>query len=373
MTNGPVFVTRATLPPFEEYVDMIRPLWESAWITNMGDLHGRLIGELQGYLGVPRVSLFTNGHLALELGLQAFGITGEVITSPFTFASTTHAIVRNGLEPVFCDIRADDYTLDAAHLESLITPRTTAIVPVHVYGTPCDVVGIQEVADRHGLKVIYDAAHAFGVRLGGVGIGNFGDASMFSFHATKVFNTIEGGCLTFVNGDLEKDLYHLKNFGIVSEDVVAAVGSNAKMNEFQAAMGLCNLHYLAESRATRGALEARYRHHLSGVPGLSFLPERADVEGNHAYLPVAVDPRAFGATRDEVVAHLKAEGIHPRKYFYPIVSAFDCYSGRFDPAATPVALASSLRVMTLPLHPELSPDTVDVICGLVLRAGRRTS
>lgn len=241
-----ILVTRSSMPSLEEYVEMIKPIWDTHWLTNMGENHNKLQEQLQEYLQVDGVSLFTNGHLALELLIQAMELTGEVITTPFTFASTTHAIVRNGLTPVFCDIDPETYTMDAEKIESLITEKTSAILPVHVYGNVCNVQEIEKIAKRHNLKVIYDAAHAFGVKVGEKGIGAFGDASMFSFHATKVFNTIEGGAIAYSEAALEDKLYNLKNFGIADEETIESIGSNAKMNEFQAAMGLCNLLHITE-------------------------------------------------------------------------------------------------------------------------------
>ena len=259
-----ILVTRSSMPPLEEYIEEIRPLWESHWLTNMGEKHKKLQTELKNYLQVPEIELFTNGHMALEMALQALELPqgGEVITTPFTFASTTHAIVRNGLEPVFCDIRPDTFTIDPTKIEKLITPKTCAILPVHVYGNICDVEEINDIAKRHGLKVIYDAAHAFGETYKGVGVGNFGDVSCFSFHATKVFNTIEGGAATYQDPELGKRLYELKNFGIRGPESVVSVGANAKMNEFCAAMGLCNLRHLHEEIAKRHAVVKRYRECL---------------------------------------------------------------------------------------------------------------
>ena len=254
----PVMVTRSSLPPLEEYVEMLKPIWDSAWLTNMGEYHETLKEKLKTYLKTPNLELFVNGHMALELTLQAMKLTGEVITTPFSFASTTHAIVRNGLTPVFCDINEEDYTIDVDKLESLITEKTSAIVPVHVYGNVCDVEKIQKIADKYGLKVIYDAAHTFGVKYKGQGTGTFGDVSCFSFHATKVFHTIEGGAACFKDEELGRTLYRLKNFGIKNEEVVDGVGANAKMNEFQAAMGICNLRHVDGEIEKRRHVAERY-------------------------------------------------------------------------------------------------------------------
>ena len=368
----PVMVTRATLPPFEEYTEMLKPIWESAWLTNMGQFHEELKEKLKERMKVKGLELFVNGHMALELAIQAFGLKGEVITTPFTFASTAHAIVRNGLEPVFCDIRPDDYTLDETKIEERITDRTCAILPVHVYGNICQVEKIQEIADRHGLKVIYDAAHAFGEEKDGIGVGNFGDASMFSFHATKVFNTIEGGAVAFRETWLEDRLYKLKNFGIMGEESVEYVGGNGKMNEFQAAMGLGNLRHLDENISKRERIVKRYRARLGGKEGIRLGTVDPAVSYNYAYMPVVLD--GFRMERDQLYAFLKEHGIHPRKYFYPCVNAYECYQDRYDPDETPVARDISKSVMTLPLYPDLPLETVDYICDLILgTAGQAAS
>ena len=361
----PVMVTRSSLPPLEEYVEMLKPIWDSAWLTNMGEYHETLKEKLKTYLKTPNLELFVNGHMALELTLQAMKLTGEVITTPFSFASTTHAIVRNGLTPVFCDINEEDYTIDVDKLESLITEKTSAIVPVHVYGNPCDVKRIQEIADRHGLKVIYDAAHTFGEELDGVGIGEFGDASMFSFHATKVFHSIEGGAVAFHDPELKDLLYQLKNFGITGYEQVEYVGANGKMNEFQAAMGLCNLRHVDDEIAARRHVHDRYMDRLDGVRGLRLPPTQPGVRSNYAYFPVVF---AGGRTvRDAVCEALDREGVYARKYFYPLVTDFECYRGRagFDTSRVPVARRISDGVVTLPLYPELSDAQVDLICRVV--------
>ena len=363
--DRPVAVTRSSLPPLEEYVEMIKPLWESAWLTNMGVYHRQFSEQLKNYLHTPNLELFVNGHMALELALQAMNLRGEVITTPFSFASTTHAIVRNGLTPVFCDINPVDYTIEADRLDSLITPRTSAIVPVHVYGHICDVEKIADIADRHHLKVIYDAAHAFGETYDGQGVGLFGDASMFSFHATKVFHSIEGGAVTFRDAALAPVLYELKNFGITGYESVDSVGANGKMNEFQAAMGILNLRRVDAEIKKRGALAARYRERLSGVSGIRFSPENPRIRYNYAYMPVVFD--GYRKDRDQVFAELAAHDIHARKYFYPCINSYRCYRDRFDAAATPVAQRISRQVLTLPLYAELELEIVDLICDLILR------
>ena len=363
-----ILVTRSSLPDFEEYMEEIRPIWESRWLTNMGPKHAAFAKALREYLGVERLELFTNGHMAIELTLQALGLKGEVITTPFTFASTTHTIVRNGLEPVFCDIDPETFTLDPGKIEERITDRTCAILPVHVYGNICDTEGIEAVARRHGLKVIYDACHTFGETVNGRGAGTFGDVSCFSFHATKVFNTIEGGAACFREEALGRKLYELKNFGIHGPEEVSAVGANAKMNEFCAAMGLCNLRHVDGEIARRKAVDERYRMHLEGIPGLQLNAVQPGVKYNYGYFPVVFDPETFGADRNRVFAALEAQNILARKYFYPLTSAFSAFRGRFDPAETPTALRISENVLTLPMYADLEAADVDRICEIVLEA-----
>lgn len=353
------------MPPFEEYMETIRPLWDSVWLTNMGKLHNELATQLEKYLEVSNVSLFVNGHMALEMVLQAMDLSGEVITTPFTFASTTHAIVRNGLTPVFCDIDPDDYTIDASKIESLITDKTCAIVPVHVYGCICDVEAIEAIAKKHGLKVIYDAAHAFAVKYKGRGVGNFGDASMFSFHATKVYHTVEGGAITTDDKDLMDRLWKLKDFGIRDEEVVDGIGANAKMNEFCAAMGLCNLRHIDEEIEKRRLVFERYMDRLSGTEGIALMKLQKDVTPNYAYYPIVVDEKKFGSNRQVIIDSLAKEDIHVRKYFYPLTSDMDCYKGRFDSSLTPVAKWTADRAITLPMSASLSLDDVDRICDIV--------
>ena len=365
---GNILVTRSSMPSFEEYCEEIKGLWESHWLTNMGVKHKKHQKELEEYLDVPHVTLYTNGHLALENAIAALNLPkgGEVITTPFTFASTTHAIVRNGLVPVFCDVREDDYTIDTNKIEALITDQTVAIVPVHVYGNLCNVEEIERIAKKYGLKVIYDAAHAFAVKYKGVSSACFGDASMFSFHATKVFNTIEGGCVCYHNDSWVQLLNDMKNFGIRSEEEVQYVGGNAKMNEFQAAMGLCNMRHLDEEIAKRKAVVERYRERLSGVDGIKLSVIQKDVESNYAYFPVVFD--GYKYTRNEVFNRLAEVGIAARKYFYPLTNSFECY--RNYPTAgtekTPVAQHMALRVLTLPLYADLSLEDVDRICDVIL-------
>jgi len=360
-------VTRSSMPEWSEYCEEIKEIFESHWLTNMGVKHRALQEQLEQYLGIPHVVLYTNGHLALENVLAAYDFPkgSEVITTPFTFASTTHAIVRNGLVPVFCDVDAEDYTLDVTKIESLITPRTVAILPVHVYGHLCDVGAIEKIADAHGLKVIYDAAHAFGVKMKGVSSACFGDASMFSFHATKVFNTIEGGAVCFKEDWLVQVLNDMKNFGIRGPEDVAYVGGNAKMNEFQAAMGLCNLRHLASEIAKRKLVAERYDALLGGIPGITISKVPDGVESNYAYYPVIFD--GYKYTRDEVFAKLGEQDIVARKYFYPLTNEFACY--RDYPTAggekTPVAKFLADHVLTLPIYADLSLEDVERICAIV--------
>lgn len=361
-----IFVTQSSLPSFEEYTNEIKDIWQTHWLTNMGVKHKKFQTALINYLGVTNVDLLTNGHMALELSMQALKLHGEVITTPFTFASTTHAIVRNGLEPVFCDINPIDFTIDVSKIEALITDRTCAIVPVHVYGNVCNIEEIEHLAKKYGLKVIYDAAHTFGVKYKGQGIANFGDVSCFSFHATKVFNSIEGGAVCFSDEEFGKDIYRLKNFGIKNAENVDGVGANAKMNEFCAAMGLCNLSHVDQEIAKRKLVTERYRKFLENVDGLQLNPIQNDVEPNYAYFPVIFDEKVFGSSRNEVAEILEKNGIVARKYFYPLTNAFDCFHGKYDTSLTQVALHISKRVLTLPLYSDLSLETVDKICELIV-------
>lgn len=361
-----ILVTRSSMPNYEEYIEEIKDIWDSHWLTNMGPKHQKLQEQLKGYLGVENIDLFTNGHMSLELSLQAMKLQGEVITTPFTFASTTHAIVRNGLTPVFCDINSDDYTIDVTKIENLITDKTCAIMPVHVYGNVCNIEEIQRIADKYGLKVIYDAAHTFGVRYKGKGIGSFGDVSCFSFHATKVFNTIEGGAACFKNPEFGLDLYRLKNFGIRGPEVVDAVGANAKMNEFSAAMGICNLKHIDKEINKRKKVVERYKANLENVDGIKLSPIQKDVVSNYAYFPVVFDEKVFGTTRNEVFEKLAENDICARKYFYPLTNTFECFNDRFDVTKTPVALHISNRVLTLPLYADLSLEDVDRICNIII-------
>ena len=408
-----IYVTRSSMPSFEEYCAEIRELWDTRWLTNMGVKHDTFQNMLESYLEIPHVTLFTNGHLALESAIEAFRFPrgSEVITTPFTFASTTHAILRSGLVPVFCDIRREDLTIDPEKIEDLITEKTVAIVPVHVYGNICDMDAIDRIAKRRGLKVICDAAHAFGVRYKGVPAAGFGDVSVFSFHATKVFHTIEGGAACYRDDDLAQVLDDLKNFGIRDEELVAAVGGNAKMSEFQAAMGICNLRRIDRDIAARKAVAERYREQLSGVEGLRLVTPQKGIKANYSYFPVLFEGHRY--TRDEAARKLAEKGIFARKYFYPLTSDFACFQNRMGsmddrdgksgagsisgpgsrssladrisaagagitagsrigPAGpvigrqdTPMARQAAAQVLTLPLYPELTAEETDRICEML--------
>ena len=362
-------VTRSSMPDYEEYVNEIKGLWESRWLTNMGEKHREFQALLEARLGCPHVALYTNGHLALEGMLAAYNFPkgSEVITTPFTFVSTTHAIVRSGLVPVFCDIREDDYCIDADKIESLITEKTAAILPVHVYGHICDVNKIDAIAKKHGLKVLCDAAHAFAVEYGGISSVNFGDASMLSFHATKVFNTIEGGAVCYKDDALTEVLNDLKNFGIHTPESCVYVGGNAKMNEFQAAMGICNLRHIDTEIEKRKTAYERYIERLDGTRGIILPKPQKNVKPNFAYFPVVFDGYKYG--RDEVFEKLMKEDIMARKYFYPITSAFECYKGTpwGHPESTPTAKHIGDRILTLPMFAGLDTETVDKICDIILR------
>lgn len=362
-----IMVTQASLPPFEEYVKEIKEIWDTHWLTNMGTKHNQLEEELKSFLGINNISLFVNGHMALELLIQAMNLTGEIITTPFTFASTTHAIVRNGLTPVFCDIKNSDYTIDEEQIESLITDKTSAILPVHVYGNVCSVEKIEKIAKRHSLKVIYDAAHAFGVEYKGKSIACYGDASMFSFHATKVFNTIEGGGVCFQDPKLERMLYQMKNFGIKDQEEVDGIGANAKMNEFQASMGICNLRHFDELINKRKMLSNQYKERLQEVTGIQLVANQEHVKSNYAYLPIYIERESYGEDRNTLYARLEKEEIFARKYFYPLTSDFSCYKGMFDSNATPVAKKTADNILTLPLYPSLSSSDVDRICDIIAK------
>lgn len=364
----PIMVTRSSMPSLEEYIEQIRPIFESHQLTNMGPVYRQLKEKLKQYLDVPELSMFVNGHMALETAIDAMGFRGkggEVITTPFTFVSTTNAIVRNGLKPVFCDIKPDDYTINPEKIEELITDKTVAILPVHVYGNVCDVEAIDDIAKRHGLKVIYDAAHAFGVRYKGIGIGRFGDASMFSFHATKVFNTIEGGAVAYHDRAYCEPLHELKNFGLHGQENVIAPGGNAKLDEFRSAMGICNLRHMDEWIAARQRVAEMYDRRLGNIPGIHLNAIQLNVTPNYAYYPVFFDEKVFGRSRDQVFAELEKHDIHARKYFYPATNDMSYYKGKFI-GDTPVARKIAGGILTLPMYAELSLEDVDKICDVII-------
>lgn len=363
-----IYVTKALMPTYKDYINKIESLWNSARITNMGEMHKELERRLKEYLGVKELSLFTNGHMALELAIQSFNLQGEVITTPFTFVSTTHAIVRNNLTPVFCDINEKDYTIDVSKIESLITEKTVAIVPVHVYGHICDCEKIAAIARKYNLRVIYDAAHAFGVRKDGKSILNYGDASILSFHATKVFNTIEGGAVVYENSDIGEELYRLKNFGIRNEVTIDGIGSNAKMDEFRAAMGLCNLDIVEEAIKDRKQQYEQYLKNLSGLKGIRLSEVSSDIDYNYAYFPVYFEKEILGNNiRDNIYEYLKQHGIFSRRYFYPLTNDVKCYNDMYSSKYTPIAKKISEGILTLPLYPGLSLEDVDKICALIIQ------
>lgn len=364
----PVNVVQPSLPPFEEYTSLIKTIWANHWLTHSGPLHEQLRNQLANYLHVPNISLYTNGHQALEAVIHALNVTGEVITTPYTFISTTHAIVRNGLKPVFCDISYDDYNIDVTMIEDLISDKTSAIVPVHVYGTPCNVIEIERIAKKYDLKVIYDAAHAFGVEVHGRPITLYGDASMLSFHATKVFNTIEGGAVISSNKDLTDYTDRYRRFGLNETEDYIEFGTNAKMNEFQAAMGILNLKYIDQSIYYRKEVSEIYNEMLREVPGIKLLPSRADAKANYAYYPILVED-AYPLTRDELYARLAAHNIVTKKYFHPLVTGYSCYSKAYATENTPVAKQVSERVLTLPIYDTLDLVTARQIADLIRYSG----
>lgn len=364
----PIYVTQALLPPLDALQARLAEVWAAGWLTNGGAQHDRLERALGRHLGVPYVSLFNNGTIGLLAAVRALGLGGEVITTPFTFPATPHALSWSGVTPVFCDIDPVTMTLDPACVEALVTPRTSGILAVHVYGIPCDVAALQAIADRRGLKIVYDAAHAFGARIDGVGIGTFGDASMFSFHATKLFHTAEGGALTCARQQDKVSFDHLRNFGILNQENVDVVGINGKMNELQAALGLVVLDCVAEERARRHTIIATYRERLAGVPGITLMPEPPNVESSCQYFVIRIDERAFGCSRDIVFDELKRFNVFARKYFYPLCTDYACYRGlpSAAPGRLPVARAVAEQVLCLPLYGKLPLPAVDAICEIVI-------
>ena len=362
-------VTKAVLPSIEEYIDEISSLWETHWLTNMGVKHQELQRQLIQYLDINNVDLLTNGHMALELTLQAMNLQGEVITTPFTFASTTHAIVRNNLEPVFCDIKADDFTIDPDKIENLITDRTCAIMPVDVYGNVCNVEAIDRIAKKYELKVIYDDAHAFGVKYKGRGIGNYGDASCFSFHATKVFNTIEGGALVVHDEKMKKRIDNLKNFGITDEVTVVAPGINGKMDEMRSAYGLLNLKQVDKAIENRRAVAKTYRDVLRNTSGVLFRDDMPGVRHNYSYFPIFINAEEFGMTRDELYYKMMEQNVWSRRYFYPLISNFPTYRGlpSSNKENLPVGNKIADEVLCLPMHHALTEEELERILSFFQR------
>ncbi len=360
-------VTQPHLPPLEEFIPYLEKIWESKILTNGGQFHQRFEQALCEYLGVEHLSLFANGTIALVTALQALRITGEVITTPYSFVATAHSLLWNGIKPVFVDIDPETLNLDPSKIEAAITPQTTAIMPVHVYGRPCDVDSIQRIADVYNLKVIYDAAHAFGVRgSDGASVLKHGDLSVLSFHATKVFNTFEGGAIVSPDAKTKRRIDHLKNFGFVDETTVVAPGINGKMSEVNAALGLLQLQYIDEALARRRAVDALYRKRLADVRGVRYLDDAGEVVANYAYFPILVDG-SYPISRDALFQSLKDRGVHPRRYFYPLISEFPMYRGL--PSAgrdsLPVASVASQQILCLPIFPNLHHEVVHRVADYI--------
>lgn len=367
MSDKPIYVTQPFLPPLEELLPSLEQIWENKVLTNGGPFHQQFEAALAKYLGVPYISLFTNGTIALITALQALRITGEVITTPYSFAATSHALLWNGIKPVFADIREDDCNLDPEKIEAAITPQTTAILPVHCYGNPCAMARIQTIADNYGLKVIYDAAHAFGVRQNNASILNQGDLSILSFHATKIFNTFEGGAIVCHDPKLKQRIDYLKNFGFADETTVVAPGINGKMSEFQAALGLLQLKYVDAAIDRRGEIDRQYRQALASTPGITCLPIPADTQRNFAYFPILVGAD-YPLSRDALYEKLRNANVWARRYFYPLISEFSMYrelpSARRD--NLPQASTAAAQVLCLPIYPDLSDaDQQRVIDSIV--------
>lgn len=364
--HTPVYVTQPALPPLEEFIPYLQKIWDNRTLTNGGPFHQQFEEELARYLGVPYLSLFANGTLALMTAMQSLRITGEVITTPYSFVATAHSMLWNGIKPVFVDIDPETYNIDPRQIEAAITPQTTAILPVHCYGRPCDVDGIERIAARYGLKVIYDAAHAFGVQHEGTSVLNHGDLSVLSFHATKVFNTFEGGAIICKDARTKKHIDYLKNFGFADEVTVVAPGINGKMSEVNAAFGLLQLQKIDDVLARRARVDERYRAALSDVPGIVCTAIPDDTRPNHSYFPILVQPD-YPLSRDGLYDKLRAAGIFGRRYFYPLISEFPMYRGM--PSAKrenlPNALQVSLQVLCLPIYPDLDPATQDAIIDVV--------
>lgn len=360
-----VFVTKSSITPFDEYVNEIKNIWETCWMTNMGEKHNLLERQLEEFLNVKNVSLCVNGHSALEICIEAMNLKGEIITTPFTFISTTNSIIRMGCTPVFCDINPITYTIDVNKIEDLITDKTVAIMPVHVYGNICDVEEIDRIAKKHNLKVIYDAAHTFAEKYKGRGITTYGDASILSFHATKVFNTIEGGAICSDDNKLKDTIRVLRDFGINEGDDIELVGTNSKMNEFAASMGLCNLRHIDEELAKRKIAYEKYNDNLKDMKGITLPPHQLGLVRNYAYYPVVINTNIYGRDRNELFEELKKNNIFARKYFYPLTNKPVCINSRFNPGYTPIAEEISNSVLTLPMYADLDIETVDFICDII--------
>lgn len=355
-----IFLTQASLPDLEEYIEEIRNIWNTHWVTSMGPKHNLLEKKIEDYLGINGVTLFTNGHNALEAILNAFELKGEVITTPFSFISTTHAIVRNGLMPVFCDITEHDFNIDADKIERLITDKTSAILATHIFGTPCNVEKIEEIAKKYNLKVIYDAAHAFGVKYKGKGIAAYGDASIFSFHASKVFNSLEGGCVVCSDRVVNDYLMKYRNFGNTN-GYTEIIGTNAKMNEFSAAMGLCNLRHIDTSIGKRKKLFEYYCEELKVVSGV-MLPEKSEsFARNYSYFPIRIDSTLLPGKRDDIFIKMNNWGIQVLRHFYPIVPEQPCYKDMFFNVYTPIAKKISEEILLLPLYEKLQIEEAEYI------------
>lgn len=363
MIDKPIYVTSPLLPSLEDFTFLLKEIWESKMLTNNGNFHQKLEEELAKYLKVPYLSLFTNGTLPLITALQAMRITGEVITTPFSFVATTHSLWWNGIKPVFVDIEPETCNLDPSKIEAAITPRTTAIMPVHVYGKPCKTKEIQEIANKYGLKVIYDAAHAFGVEINGESILNFGDMATLSFHATKVYNTLEGGALVVHDEQTKKRIDYLKNFGFASETEVVAPGINSKVDEVRAAYGLLNLKQVDHAINSRRKVAIRYRDELQGVKGITFFNDIPGVRHNYSYFPIFINAEEYGMTRDELYFKMKEYNVFGRRYFYPLISTFSTYRGldSANPDNLPVATQMSNNVICLPMHHALSENEVEYL------------
>ncbi len=367
VTKDPIYVTKPALPPLDEFIPYLKEIWKTNVITNNGPFHQQFEKELAHYLGVKYLSLFANGTLALVTALQTLRITGEVITTPFSFAATTHSLWWNNIKPVFVDIEPNYFTLNPEKIEAAITPKTTAILPVHVYGNPCKISAIQKIADTYGLKIIYDAAHAFGVRIHGNSVLNYGDLSILSFHATKTFNTIEGGAIICHDEKTKRRIDFLKNFGFADEVTVVEPGINAKMNELQAAYGLLQLNYIDEYISKRQGIAELYRKKLKNIRGIRVLNDIEGIKHSYTYFPVVVDEKQYGASRDEIYERLKTHNIYGRRYFYPLISQFPTYCGLPSAKSENLLLATKIaeQVLCLPIYPHLDVDTINRIIDLL--------